>query len=234
MTVGKRLPPFSLENPRGGFSHPLGGCAHRTGPISVGVTACPPFPAAKVTGWGAEYKRTRTDPRRSRTRRRGRQTTTGQPEGDLPLRETLCPAGLPGPLALGSLTDPLEQPHAPSPTHPQCPRWAAASMSKAQQGGPGLSSPLPHTERVLRGFRTTTRPQRCRPTPGQTHRAVAQVAGSSDTGASGEDTETQHAGTGPSGGGGRTPGCRPWSPGPAALRGQKARLLSSGGEGPSG
>lgn len=151
MTVGKRLPPFSLENPRGGFSHPPGGCAHRTGPISVGVTACPPFPAAKVTGWGAEYKRTRTDPRRSRTRRRGRQTTTGQPEGDLPLRETLCPAGLPGPLALGSLTDPLEQPHAPSPTHPQCPRWAATSMSKAQQGGPGLSSPLPHTERVLRG-----------------------------------------------------------------------------------
>lgn len=157
-------------------------------------------------------------------------------------RVTLCPVGLPGPLALGSLTDPLEQPHAPSPAHPPRPRRAAASESGARRRGPGSSSSLPHTERVLRGLRTT-RPQKCRPTPGQTHRAAAQAAAARTRGrqARTQRPNTQGRGRVPGGlpdrtglGWGRTPGCCPRSPGLVAPSGQEARPLSGGGEGPGG
>ena len=125
--------------------------------------------------------------RRSRAGTAGDRQATGERGGGSPARGTLSP---PPALSQGlRVADrPSERPHAPSPAHPSCP----SGRPPASVSGASSRLPSPNTERVLRGFRTTTRPQRCRPTPGQTHGTAARRQAA--------QTQTQHAGTGPRGG----------------------------------
>ena len=151
-------------------------------------------------------------------RRRGRQTSHGRARGRRPRWGTLSSLGLRRPGTSGSPTDCPPPPPVwsgrmpPRPAHPGCPD----GQPPASVSGASSHHHPPHRT-VLRGFRTTTRPQRCRPTPGQTHGAAARAAGSSDT----DPTRRDGAGLGA--------GARLLRGLQASERGRPSRASSGGG-----